>query len=75
LKKISELTKKNNIFSLLGGGHLTTAIEEYNIENNFSHISTSGGALIAYISGEKLPGIEALENCPSEQPYNKTIGH
>jgi phosphoglycerate kinase len=62
LKEVSELTKKKKIFSLLGGGHLTTSIQEYKIPDNFSHISTSGGALIAFISGEKLPGIEALEN-------------
>lgn len=61
LNSISELTKEKKIFSLLGGGHLTTAITEYKIHDEFSHISTSGGALIAFISGEKLPGIEALE--------------
>lgn len=62
LKEISSLSKKKKVFSLLGGGHLTTTLEKYKIPNNFSHISTSGGALIAYISGEKLPGLEALEN-------------
>lgn len=61
LKNISLLSKKKGVFSLLGGGHLTTSIKEYNINNNFSHISNSGGALIAYISGEKLPGLEALK--------------
>jgi phosphoglycerate kinase len=60
LKEISRLTRLNKIFSLLGGGHLSTSIKEYKIKNNFSHISTAGGALIAYISGEKMPGLEAL---------------
>ncbi|MBX4196797.1 phosphoglycerate kinase [Candidatus Pacearchaeota archaeon] len=52
---------KKKAFSLLGGGHLTTTIQHYHIPNHFSYISTSGGALIAAISGEKLPGLEALE--------------
>ena len=30
-------------------------------KNRFGYISLSGGALIAYISGEKLPGLEVLE--------------
>lgn len=60
LKEISKLSKKGS-FSLLGGGHLTTTAEKYKIPNNFNYVSLSGGALIAYISGEKLPGIEALE--------------
>ncbi len=61
LKEISKLSKNKKVFSLLGGGHLTTSTAKYNIPNNFSHISTSGGALIAYISGNKLPALEILK--------------
>jgi len=61
LNLISKLAKAKKVFSLLGGGHLTTTIEKYKIPNHFTHISTSGGALIAFISGETLPGIEAIE--------------
>mgnify|MGYP001563750314 CR=1 FL=1 len=62
LKTISGLTKKKKIFSLLGGGHLNTVIKNYKIPKKFSYISLSGGALIQYISGEKLPGIEVLKS-------------
>jgi len=61
LKCISELTKKKKIFSLLGGGHLTTSIKEYNIPDNFSHTCLSGGAAVLYLAGKKLPGLEALK--------------
>jgi len=48
-------------FSLIGGGHLNDAIELSKIpKSKFSHISLSGGALLSYIAGEKLPGLEAL---------------
>jgi phosphoglycerate kinase len=60
LKTISNFTKKKNLFSIVGGGHLTTTLKEYKIKNNFSHMSSSGGALIAYISGKKMPGLEAI---------------
>jgi len=60
LEEISLLSKNKKVFSLLGGGHLTTTIAKHKIPDTFSHISLSGGALIAYISGEKLPGLEAL---------------
>ena len=62
LRHIAHLTKHKNLFSIIAGGHLTTTIEEYHIPNNFSHTSTAGGALIKYLSGEKLPGIKALES-------------
>jgi phosphoglycerate kinase len=47
-------------FTILGGGHLTKTLEKYKIPSNFSHISLSGGALLKFISGEKLPGIKSL---------------
>ena len=62
LKHIAQLTKDGKTFRLLGGGHLTTAIQQYKIPNTFSYISLSGGALLKYLSGEPLPGLEALEN-------------
>jgi phosphoglycerate kinase len=57
LKTISNL----KIFSVIGGGHLSDAIEKSKIpKNKFNHISLSGGALLNYIAGEKLPGLDVL---------------
>lgn len=61
LKEISFLSKNKKLFSLIGGGHLTTAISKYGVPNYFSHLSLSGGALIDYISGKMLPGLKALD--------------
>lgn len=58
---LSTLTRKKHALTILGGGHLSTTIKKYKIPNNFSYISNSGGALIKFISGEKLPGIIALD--------------
>jgi phosphoglycerate kinase len=62
LKEISRLSKAKKIFSLLGGGHLSTTIQKYHIPDNFSYVSSAGGALVQYLSGKKLPGIAALES-------------
>jgi len=52
---------KNKGFSLLGGGHLSDAIKMSGISRKkFGHVSLSGGALLSYIAGEKLPGLEVL---------------
>lgn len=48
-------------FSIAGGGHTTAAIEQLGLEPKFSHVSTGGGASISYLSGDLLPGIEALK--------------
>ncbi|MFH0712045.1 MAG: phosphoglycerate kinase [archaeon] len=47
-------------FSLIGGGHLNDTIKKYRLKG-FGHVSLSGGALLSYIAGEKLPGILALK--------------
>jgi phosphoglycerate kinase len=49
-------------FSLIGGGHLSDAIKKSGISRKrFGHISLSGGALLNYIAGEKLPGLDVLK--------------
>jgi phosphoglycerate kinase len=49
-------------FSLIGGGHLSEAIEMSKIpEKKFGHISLSGGALLTYVAGDKLPALVSLE--------------
>ncbi|MCX6749846.1 MAG: phosphoglycerate kinase [Candidatus Pacearchaeota archaeon] len=49
-------------FSVIGGGHLSDAIKASKIDKKkFGHISLSGGALLSYIAGEKLPGLEVLK--------------
>ncbi len=70
-KKFSKGTKaifkailSSNAFSIVGGGHTTTAFKRLKLNpNKLGHISLSGGALIRYLAGEKLPGLEALKKC------------
>ena len=46
---------------MLGGGDTVTALRNVGIEKNrFSYVSLAGGALITYLSGKKLPALEAL---------------
>jgi phosphoglycerate kinase len=59
----SELLKaaSESDYSIAGGGHSVAAIEQLGLESKFSHVSMGGGASITYLSGEPLPGIEALK--------------
>jgi len=47
-------------FSLIGGGDSAAAVNKYGYGNAVSYVSTGGGALLEYIEGKKLPGVEAL---------------
>lgn len=51
---------QSNAFSVVGGGDTLATIEALRMYNDFSLISTGGGAFLEYIQGEALPAIEAL---------------
>ena len=48
--------------TIVSGGHLTTALKQQGLTEQINHISTAGGALVLYLTGEKLPMIKALED-------------
>ena len=51
---------KQGAFSLIGGGDSASAIKSLGYTDQVSHVSTGGGALLAYLSGVPLPGVKAL---------------
>jgi phosphoglycerate kinase len=58
---------KSDAFSLLGGGHTITAIGEFDLDfADFGYVSLAGGALMAYLTGETLPAVEALRSNKSK---------
>lgn len=52
----------NKPFTLVGGGDTVSYVEEQELTEDFSHVSTGGGASLELIAGHKLPGVEALQN-------------
>ncbi len=58
---ILKAIEKSKAFSVIAGGHTTTAMERFKIsKKNIGYISLSGGALVHYLAGKKLPGLEVL---------------
>jgi phosphoglycerate kinase len=61
-RKAAELTKAGGLISVAGGGDTVAALNKAGVADDFSYISTAGGAFLEWMEGKVLPGVAALEN-------------
>ena len=47
-------------FSIIGGGDTVAAVDQFGLREKYSYVSTGGGAMLEFLSGKKLPALEAL---------------
>lgn len=57
----------SHAFSLAGGGDTLAAIDQYDLKDEISYVSTGGGAFLAYLEGEILPAVAALTKASKEK--------
>ncbi|MEM5777373.1 MAG: phosphoglycerate kinase [Candidatus Aenigmatarchaeota archaeon] len=61
-KEILQAVANSKAFTLIGGGDTSVAMDTLGLDKNkYSYISLAGGALINYLSGKKMPGVEILK--------------
>lgn len=60
-KGILESMSSGNGYTVIGGGHLVGLAAILSIDDKFTHVSTAGGAMLSLLSGQNLPGVEALK--------------
>lgn len=52
----------SDAFTLIGGGETVELLEKKKLLDKVSFVSTGGGAMLEYLSGNPMPGIEVLKN-------------
>jgi phosphoglycerate kinase len=60
-KGAAELTRSGLLRSVAGGGDTVAALNHAGVADDFTYISTAGGAFLEWMEGKTLPGVAALE--------------
>ncbi len=60
-KEVAKISKTGELLSVAGGGDTVAALEQAEVSDDISYISTAGGAFLEWLEGKKLPGVEALK--------------
>jgi phosphoglycerate kinase len=61
-KAVADATKKGQLLSVAGGGDTVAALAHAGVEQDFTYVSTAGGAFLEWLEGKTLPGVEALSS-------------
>lgn len=62
-KIAAALTKEGKVLSVAGGGDTVSALANADVLEDFSYVSSAGGAFLEWLEGKTLPGVAALNPC------------
>ena len=61
-RALSNAVAQSKAFSVAGGGDTLAAIDQFEIADQLSYISTGGGAFLEFVEGKTLPAVAILED-------------
>jgi phosphoglycerate kinase len=64
-RSAADLTKAGKLVSVAGGGDTVAALNAAGVTDDFTYVSTAGGAFLEWLEGRQLPGVVALTRQPA----------
>ena len=59
-KHAAARTRQGSLVSVAGGGDTVAALNHAEVTDDFSYVSTAGGAFLEWMEGKPLPGVDIL---------------
>jgi phosphoglycerate kinase len=59
---VAAATRAGQLLSVAGGGDTVAALAHAGVEQDFTYVSTAGGAFLEWLEGKALPGVDALSS-------------
>ncbi len=60
-KHAAKRTREGGLISVAGGGDTVAALNHAGVADDFTYVSTAGGAFLEWMEGKPLPGVEVLK--------------
>jgi phosphoglycerate kinase len=58
---IAEAMASSNAVTVIGGGETAEAVEQFGLDSKMTHVSTGGGAFLAYVEGKKFASLAQID--------------
>src|SRR5262249_9123508 len=65
--EVARALSETSCVKVVGGGDTVSAVKKYRYAGKFGHLSPGGGAVLEYLEGKGLPGIDILKLSTREQ--------